>query len=117
MSSAKRTEKALFVWLGLKSSNHLDFVIAHEVNELMIFAEFQQKVDDAFGVGTTINVIAEGDDKVFARGLDLSKEAGERRETTVNVTDGKFHEIKWNRSGYQREVFTGGNQEDAQRAF
>lgn len=49
-------------------------VIAFEGDEVVGFGEFREEVEDAFGVGATVDVVAESDDGVVGLGVDEFEE-------------------------------------------
>ncbi len=58
-------------------------------------AQFDEPIEDAPGIGPAIDVIAQRDEKVVRLRLDDIQEGIERRQTAVDIADGKGAHIRF----------------------
>lgn len=70
---------------------HHDFMIAAQGDELGGGFELEEGVEDAFGVGAAVDVVAEGDDGVVGARGEGVEEAAEGSVPAVDVTEDVGH--------------------------
>ena len=63
------------------------FVVASQGNQVAAISHFDQLVNDATDIGTTVDVVPQDDQRIVSARLDFFKQCSQRFAASMNITD------------------------------